>query len=150
MRLSTNKSPGACLTGIKGPGCSNQKPLVTVEPRTQCFQFTAANQPSGCENSAKSTWVVEYDPENECIVYNVWGAYHNDDREWTCTDVQIDANKIEAIPLKDSLTLQFDDGSKALSSILTVEECDVGWIQAVDSDGCNARCYKIAGRLYCR
>lgn len=152
LRLKTNRLPGPCLTGIKGPGCSTPKAEVRVEPVTQCYQFTAENQDpdADCQNGAYSVWVIETDRNDKCKALSVRQAYYDEPPpDSACVDVA----GTEAITGEDlGALLKFEEGTdlKDVSAILGVDECDEGWIQALDGDGCNARCYKIAGRLYCR
>lgn len=143
VQLVGDLSPKPCLTGIKGPGCATPNPEVKVEPVTQCFQFTAENQPpDGDCNPESSTWaILTY---GRCNV-DVYAAYGD---SVTCDNVVTNDNKIDPQQLQN--VLKTEDG-EVVTSYLTVDECDTAWLQSIEPDtGCNKRCYKIAGRLYCR
>lgn len=143
---------------MPGPGCTElpcvpELPPVRVEPVTQCYEFTAENQGPNCPNGPYSVWVIETDRDDKCKVTGVWQKYYDTSPEDGCSDVLT-----SPVPGEDlNALLKFDDGTiplsedlPSISTILAVDECDVGWVQALDESDCNARCYKIAGRLYCR
>ncbi len=150
--------------------CVPEPPPVRVEPVTQCYQFTAENNP-GCDNATRQTWAIRFNPVNKCEV-EVWAAYDDPDNNimWDCDSVmdadedgyidggdtdfngEIDeyededqGNHLDGSPLE-----MLEYNGKEVSSYLSVDECDTGWLRALDEDLCNERCYKIAGRLYCR
>ena len=111
-----------------------------------------------CENPPYSVWIVETDRNNKCKVTGVWQRYYeNPPPQSACADVRgtgLPGVGPDAVPGEDlGALLKFNEeetGLKDVSAIIGVDECDEGWIQALDEDQCNARCYKIAGRLYCR
>lgn len=141
-----------CLTGITGPGCNTPAPKVRVDPVTQCYQFYAENQPTDCPNSPYSTWVAKWDAGDPCAV-TVWMKYGLDsnDEPWSCQNVIDTTTPLTPEELGD---IKIDVGGGVYKDLkeykINNSLCHVGWLQFVDSSGCNVRCYTSGGRRYCR
>jgi len=131
-----------CLYGIKGPGCSPVAD-VRVEPRSQCWQFTAEEN-LNCPEAQDQTWYAEWAGSDPCAV-DVWVA----DGIVPCGQVQQQGTKLKGEPL-DDITLTFDNVEQSLKEALdTNSRCSEGWLRFIDEQGCNARCYRSGGRRYC-
>jgi hypothetical protein len=142
MNFSTRQDDLPCNFGIKGPGCSTAIPPVRVEPRRQCYQFTA-EQPPDCPNSSvQSTWLAEWSGTEPCAV-EVWAAYGD---QWDCDNVRRDEN---IVPPEDLGTIQ--DNGQILSDYITNNSlCNEGWLRFEEPEtGCNKRCYVSGRKKYC-
>lgn len=113
-------------------------PAQRVEPRTQCFQFIAEDDP--CRPD--STWYAEWTEGDECAV-RVWAC----DGIVDCADVKTHADCTELIG--ESLYDITIDGETLTDFLTNNSECDEGWLRFVDEIGCNRRCYVSGGKRYC-
>ena len=131
-----------CLTGIKGPGCNTPIPPVRVEPRVQCYQFTADTD--NCQ--VAQTWYAEWAGTDPCAV-DVWAV----DGIVPCDQVKVPANKLLGEAL-DDIKITVDGVEQPLTEALTNNsKCSEGWLRFTDPEtGCNVRCYYSGGRRYCR
>lgn len=140
IMVSTGSIDVPCIAGIKGPGCSTPIPPVRVEPRVQCFQFTADTD--NC--SIAQTWYLKWAGTGPCAV-----EVHVAEGIVPCSDFPNGFVKLESEPLGD-ITINVDGDDQVLTeALINNSACDEGWLRFVDSFGCNVRCYYSGGRRYC-
>ena len=130
-----------CLSAIAGPGCPDPVPEVRVEPRVQCYQFTADND--NCQRA--QTWYAQWAGTNPCAV-DVWVA----DGIVPCSDFPTGFTKLQGEELGD-ITINVNGTDQILTEAITNNsQCDEGWLRFVDQEtGCNKRCYYTGGTKYC-
>lgn len=131
-----------CLTGIKGPGCNTPIPPVRVEPRVQCYQFTADTD--NCQTA--QTWYAEWAGTDPCAV-DVWAA----NGIVSCDLVKSTGSKLQGEAL-GNIKIEVSTGVyQPLTEALTNNsQCSEGWLRFTNPDtGCNVRCYTSGGRKYC-
>lgn len=132
---------------IPGPGCAKLPcepviPPVRIEPRVQCFQFTADTD--NCKKA--QTWYATWAGTDPCAV-DVYVA----DGIVAC-DIEPDIygntpfEKLIGEDLND-ITI---DGQPLTEALTSNSQCSEGWLRFTDPDtGCNLRCYYSGGRKYC-
>jgi len=140
---------------IPGPGCAKveycPKPKTRVEPRSQCWQFTAETDQCG----VASTWYVEWtEAGGECAV-KAWAC----DGIVDCGKVKDNAGGIVTVPETEIVCWELD--AEPLFDIVTTDnetldaaltgnsQCPELWLRFVDDIGCNERCYVSGGVKYC-
>jgi hypothetical protein len=130
-----------CVNAIAGPGCKDKIPEVRVEPRVQCYQFTADND--NCQRA--QTWYAQWAGTNPCAV-DVWVA----DGIVPCSDFPEGFTNLTGEELGD-ITINVNGTDQILTEAITNNsQCDEGWLRFVDpGTGCNKRCYYTGGTKYC-
>ena len=139
--VKTGEGYITCKQSIAGPGCKDPTPPVRVEPRVQCYQFTA--ETDNCQT--EQTWYAQWAGTNPCAV-DVWVA----DGIVPCSAFPDGFTKLEGEALGD-ITIVVDGEEQVLTEALTNNsQCDEGWLRFTDPEtGCNKRCYYTGGVKYC-
>ena len=118
---------------------------VRVEPKVQCYQFTAESDK--CQR--EQTWFIQWTGSDPCAV-DVWVA----DGIVPCLDFDFGEKKLfkklRADDLRD-ITISVNGKVQVLTEALNNNSrCNAGWLRFVDPEtGCNVRCYTSGGKRYC-
>lgn len=120
---------------------------VSIDPREQCYEFTAVGQPEGCDEG-QSIWVLEFNKEAPCDP-RVWAKYVEEPTP--CSVVKTEGDGKKNFLKGEALGDIADGKGNKLSDVLVPDTvCGGVWLRFVNSENdCNGRCYIIGGRKYC-
>jgi hypothetical protein len=129
---------------IPGPGCAKLPcepiiPPVRIEPRVQCFQFTADTDK--CQTA--QTWYATWAGTDPCAV-DVYVA----DGIVPC-DITKSENGYSQLSGEDLNDITIE-GLPLTEALTNNSQCSEGWLRFTDpKTECNLRCYYSGGRKYC-